>query len=94
MAKAKRSAKAHAEGRIVNNGHSGVPSQDASGGVEGPESLGAGTPEDSRNISGDVSGLEDGLATTEGKSRKGSSRKSVRKSNSHNRRKVLARVLS
>ncbi len=94
MAKAKRSAKAHAEGRIVNNGHSGVPSQDASGGVEGPESLGAGTPEDSRNISGDVSGLEDGLATTEGESRKGSSRKSVRKSNSQNRRKVLARALS
>jgi hypothetical protein len=42
MAKAKRSAKAHAEGRIVNNGHFGAPSQDASGGVEGWEGLGAG----------------------------------------------------
>ena len=94
MAKAKRSAKAHAEGRIVNNGHSGVPSQDASGSVEGSEDLGAGTPEDSRNVSGDVSTLGDGLATAESKSRKGSLRKSSRKSDSQSRRKVLARALS
>ena len=71
-----------------------MPSQDASGGVEGSESLGAGTPDDSRNISGDVSVLEDGQATAGGKSRKGSLRKSARKSSSQSRRKVLARALS
>jgi hypothetical protein len=41
-----------------------------------------------------VSVLEDGLATAGGKSRKGSMRKSARKSSSQSRCKVLARALS
>jgi hypothetical protein len=55
MMKLKKRASAHAGSRIVNNGHSSVPTQDVSGGIEGKESLGAGSPENSRNVSGEVS---------------------------------------